>query len=103
MKLRTLIGSTALTAMLASCSAIPSISSADQGPGLWLVPVNHTDRYASNILVDDAWAGNVGRQGGGGGAVCCVAGRSDWSKPVLVKWEWGYEVDPVTKKNHYPR
>lgn len=97
MKIRKLVGSTALTAMLASCSAIPSISSADQGPGLWLVPVNHTDRYAPSVFVDDAWAGNVGAQGGGGGAVCCIAGRSDWSKPVLVKWRWGAEEDPVTK------
>lgn len=98
MNLRKILGNTALVALLASCSSLPNISAADPGPGLWLVPVNHTDRYASSIFVEDAWAGNVGRQGGGGGALCCIAGRSDWSKPVLVKWEWGYEVDPVSKK-----
>lgn len=102
MKLRKILGSTGLALALASCSSIPSISAADKGPGLWLVPVNHTDRYASNIFVEDAWAGNVGRQGGGGGAACCIAGRKDWSKPVEVKWEWGYEVDPLTKKITIP-
>ncbi len=102
MKLRKILVGIALAALLASCSNLPITSSADPGPGLWLVPVNHTDRYASSIFVDDAWAGNVGRQGGGGGAVCCIAGRKDWSKPVLVKWEWGYEVDPDTKKTTIP-
>lgn len=97
MELRKIIGNTALAALLASCSSVPNISAADPGPGLWLVPVNHTDRYAPNIFVDAAWAGNVGPQGGGGGAVCCIAGRSDWSKPVLVKWRWGAEEDPATK------
>ena len=97
MKIRKFIGNTALAALLASCSSLPNISSADQGPGLWLVPVNHTDRYAPNVFVDEAWAGNVGPQGGGGGAVCCIAGRSNWSKPVLIKWRWGAEEDPVTK------
>lgn len=97
MKLRKILGNASFAMLLASCSISPSAGSADAGPGLWLVPVNHTDRYAPNIVVDDAWAGNVGRQGGGGGAVCCVAGRKDWSKPVLVTWRWGAEEDPVTK------
>lgn len=102
MKFRKIFGNGCLAALLASCSGVPSTSSADVGPGLWLVPVNHTDRYASNIFVEDAWAGNVGRQAGGGGAVCCIVGRTDWSKPVEVKWEWGYEVDPTTKKITVP-
>ncbi len=102
MKFNNILGNVMLAVLLASCSSLPSTSSADQGPGLWLVPVNHTDRYASNIFVDGAWAGNVGRQGGGGGAACCIAGRADWSKPVEVKWEWGYEVDPITKKVTIP-
>ena len=97
MKLRKILGNACLAALLASCSSMPTVSSADVGPGLWLVPVNHTDRYAPSIFVEDAWAGNVGPQGGGGGAVCCVAGRADWSKPVLVKWRWGAEEDPATK------
>jgi len=97
MKFRKILGSTGLALALASCSSIPSISAADEGPGLWLVPVNHTDRYAPNIFVEDAWAGNVGPKGGGGGAACCIAGRKDWSKPALVKWRWGAEEDPVTK------
>lgn len=86
-----------MTAMLTSCAGVTGRDSADQGPGLWLVPVNHTDRYAPQIFVDDTWAGNVGRHGGGGGAVCCIAGREDWSRPVLVQWRWGREEDPVTK------
>lgn len=87
----------AFATMLASCTSLPGIGAAETGPGLWLVPVNHTDRYAPHILVEDAWAGNVGPQGGGGGAACCIAGRKDWSKPVLVTWRWGAEEDPVTK------
>ncbi len=97
MKLRKILGGIALAALLASCSNLPTTSGADPGPGLWLVPVNHTDRYSPSIFVDDAWAGNVGAQGGGGGAVCCIAGRKDWSRPVKVTWRWGAEEDPVTK------
>ncbi len=97
MKLRKLVGQIIGAAMLASCTTLPGITSADEGPGLWLVPVNHTDRYAPNIVVDDAWAGNVSPQGGGGGAACCLGGRKDWSTPVKVTWRWGAEEDPVTK------
>lgn len=96
------LGMFAAAILLASCAAIPDSASGGNGPGLWLVPINHTDRYAPNIVLEDAWAGNVGPHGGGGGAVCCLAGRKDWSKPVLVKWEWGYEEDPVTKKITLP-
>lgn len=97
MNFRKTLGNASFAVLLTSCSISPSAGSADSGPGLWLVPVNHTDRYAPSIFVEDAWAGNVGPQGGGGGAVCCVAGRKDWSKPVLVTWRWGAEEDPVTK------
>ncbi|MFT3857677.1 MAG: DUF3304 domain-containing protein [Aquabacterium sp.] len=97
MNIRKILANTGLLVLLASCSSIATVSSADTGPGLWLVPVNHTDRYAPHIFVEDAWAGNVGPQGGGGGAVCCIAGRKDWSKPALVKWRWGAEEDRVTK------
>lgn len=63
-----------------------------------LVPVNHTNRYAPTIFVEDAWAGNVSAHGGGGKATCCLAGRKDWSKPARVQWRWGTEEDRVTKQ-----
>ena len=97
MNFRKILGAACLAVSLTSCSSMSGTSSATVGPGLWLVPVNHTDRYAPSVFVDDAWAGNVGPQGGGGGAVCCIAGRADWSKPVLVQWRWEAEEDPVTK------
>ncbi|MDR1995532.1 DUF3304 domain-containing protein, partial [Azonexus sp.] len=100
-KLMETLGCVVVAAILSSCAAAPgSMAGGDQG--LWLVPINHTDRYAPYVAVDDVWAGNVGRQGGGGGAACCLDRRKDWSKPVWVKWEWGYEEDPVTKKITLP-
>lgn len=92
------LGILAAAILLASCAAIPDSATGGNEPGLWLVPINHTDRYAPNIVVEDAWAGNVGPQGGGGKRACCIAGRKDWSKPVLVKWRWGAEEDPVSKQ-----
>jgi Protein of unknown function (DUF3304) len=69
------------------------------GPGsaMAMVPVNHTDRYAVNIFIDKYWAGDGGRQSGGGKAACCYPGLKDWSKPITVKWTWGTEEDPKTK------
>ena len=87
-----------LALSLSSCSTISGMTSGGGEPGLMLVPVNHTDRYAPSIVVEDTWAGNVRAHGGGGSAACCIAGRKDWSKPALVRWEWGYQRDPVTKE-----
>ncbi|MCH2242038.1 MAG: DUF3304 domain-containing protein [Aquabacterium sp.] len=97
MTLYRLLSQISLAAWLAACSGLSGGHATGTQAGLWLVPVNHTGRHAPQIFVDDTWAGNVGRHGGGGGAVCCIAGRADWSKPVLVQWRWGREEDPVTK------
>lgn len=97
-----ILGCVAVAVVLSSCAAAPNSMAGSEEQGLWLVPINHTGRYAPNVVVDDAWAGNVGPHGGGGGAACCIGGRKDWSKPVLVKWEWGYEEDPMTKKITLP-
>lgn len=86
----------ALAALSLTSCATPFDSGNE--PGQMLVPVNHTHRYAPNIFVEDAWAGNVDAHGGGGGATCCIAGRKDWSKPALVQWRWGAEDDPATGK-----
>jgi len=59
-----------------------------------MVPINHTNRYAVEIFVDKYWAGDVTRHSGGGAANCCYPGLKDWSKPVTVKWIWGWEEDP---------
>lgn len=97
-----ILGCVAAVAVLSSCAAAPDLMTGSDEQGLWLVPINHTDRYAPNIVVEDAWAGNVGSHGGGGGATCCLAGRKDWSKPVLVKWRWGAEEDSVSKQITIP-
>ncbi|WP_283151241.1 hypothetical protein [Silvimonas soli] len=76
---------------------------APDGPSLMMVPINHYERYAVDILVGKNWAGDAnephedGRPSGGGGAACCYAGYKDWTKPVRVRWKWGSEVDPQTK------
>jgi hypothetical protein len=92
---------------MVACSTVPNLDSADlwvgpgdAGPGLWLVPINHTERYAPSIGVEDVWAGNVvprSKSRGGGKSTCCLSGRRDWSKPVEVRWRWGAERDPVTR------
>src|SRR5690606_10644720 len=102
MKLTTILCAASAALILSSCSALGAGTTSDNELGMWLVPVNHTHRYAPNIVVDKAWAGNVRAFGGGGGAACCLAGRADWSKPVLVEWTWGYEEDPVTRKITVP-
>ncbi|WP_081060856.1 DUF3304 domain-containing protein [Burkholderia gladioli] len=97
--------SPALTAVfsifaLAACTKLDVASEGpfvDGGPALAMVPVNHTDRYTVGIYVDKYWAGGAHRHGGGTGAACCFPSVKDWSKPVVVTWEWGYEEDPATK------
>jgi hypothetical protein len=68
-----------------------------EGGPLGMVPINHTDRYAVAIFVDKYWAGDVSKRSGGGAANCCYPGLKDWSKPVSVRWIWGWEEDPRTK------
>jgi hypothetical protein len=102
MKLQKILGCVTAAVLLSSCAPASNVMASSDEQGLWLVPVNHTDRYAPNIVVEDAWAGNVGPHGGGGGAACCIAGRKDWSKPVLVKWRWGAEEDPISKQITIP-
>jgi hypothetical protein len=62
-----------------------------------MVPINHTDRYAVNIVVDKYWAGNVRAQAGGGRITCCYSGQKSWNQPVTVRWTWGWEEDSKTK------
>ena len=56
---------------------------APDGPSLWMVPVNHYERYADSVFVDKYWAGNItrrnenGRASGGGKAACCYVGYED--------------------------
>ncbi|MGN4151937.1 DUF3304 domain-containing protein [Burkholderia gladioli] len=80
----------------APSNAVPDDPSAAGGPTLAMVPVNHTDRYTVGIYVDKYWAGGARRHGGGTGATCCFPSVKNWSKPVVVTWEWGYEEDPAT-------
>jgi len=62
---------------------------AEEGSGLAMVPVNHTDRYAMNVFVGKSWAGDIDEHSGGGAAACCYFGPSDWRQPVTVRWTWG--------------
>ena len=64
---------------------------------LWMVPINQTDRWAINLVVDRYWMGDGTPHGGGGAAACCYPSPRDWSKPVTVHWEWDTVVDPKTK------
>jgi hypothetical protein len=84
---------------LSACAGTVLPDDPFDGPGsaMAMVPVNHTDRYAVNIFIDKYWAGDAGRQTGGGKAACCYPGLDDWSQPVKVAWIWGWEEDPKTK------
>jgi hypothetical protein len=72
-------------------------------PGLTMVPINHTDRYALNVVADKYWAGDARPHNDGSAAACCYPGLKDWNKPVTVRWTWGTEVDPKTKAVLKPR
>ena len=57
---------TALTACalltVSACTApalLPDDPFDSSEPGLTLVPINHTDRYALNVFADKYWAGNA--------------------------------------------
>ncbi|WLE62857.1 DUF3304 domain-containing protein [Burkholderia plantarii] len=64
---------------------------------LWMVQVNHTDRGAINLAVDQYGMGDVYPHSGGGAAACCYPSPKDWSKPVTVHWEWDTMFDPKAK------
>jgi hypothetical protein len=87
---------------LSACGTLPDDPFESKGGALGMVPINHTDRYAVDIVVDKYWAGNVSARAGGGGASCCYPGLKDWSRPVTVRWIWGWEEDPVTKVQTIP-
>ncbi|WP_133645438.1 DUF3304 domain-containing protein [Paraburkholderia flava] len=85
--------------VLSACegrSLLPDDSLASDHP-LWMVPVNHIDRWAVNMAVDRYGMGGAPPNGGGGAAACCYPGPRDWSKPVTVHWEWDTVVDLRTK------
>jgi hypothetical protein len=98
MKLSHSVGCMLIAFLFSSCTAVPVSTGGSNEPGQMLMPVNHINRYAPNIFVEDAWAGNVRAHGGGGKATCCIAGRKDWSKPALVRWRWGDEEEPLSKQ-----
>ncbi|CAM2175776.1 DUF3304 domain-containing protein [Paraburkholderia sacchari] len=83
---------------LSACGhALPDDPFASEGQAMAMVPINHTDRYATSIFVDKYWAGDVDEHSGGGAAACCYPGLKDWRQPVTVRWTWGQESDPQTK------
>ena len=101
---------TALTACalltVSACTApalLPDDPFDSSEPGLTLVPINQTDRYALNVFADKYWAGDPRPHNDGAGAACCYPGLKDWRKPVTVRWTWGTESDPETKTVLKPR
>jgi hypothetical protein len=92
--------------MASACAGIPSLPVDpfdNSEPGLTLVPINHTDRYALNVAADQFWAGDARPHNDGAGAACCYPGLKNWNKPVTVRWTWGRESDPQTKVVLKPR
>lgn len=86
-------------------TALPDDPFDSNEPGLTMVPINHTDRYALDVVADRYWAGDARPHNDGSAAACCYPGLKDWSKPVTVRWTWATEVDPKTKavlKPHEP-
>lgn len=86
----------AVIALSACANTLSDDPFASEGHAMAMVPINHTDRYATSIYVDKFWAGNVDDHAGGG-AACCYPGLEDWYQPVTVRWTWGQESDPQSR------
>jgi hypothetical protein len=70
-----------------------------------MVPINHTDRGAIDVFVDEHWAGDVDKHQGGGAAACCYPGLNDWRQPVTIRWTWGdgsKETERQAVVTHFP-
>ncbi len=64
-----------------------------------MVPINHTDRYAVDIFIDKYWAGDVSSHGGvAARPPAAIRALKIGGQPVTVKWVWGWEEDPKTKR-----
>lgn len=73
-----------------------------------MIGVQHIgDKFnISEFYVDGQWAGNVGREGGGGGNVCCVMLPIKWRPGLIaeVRWsvgDWSNEKKVETKQGNY--
>ena len=60
----------------------------------------------SEFYVNGQWAGNVGREGGGGGNVCCVMLPMKWRPGLIaeIRWsiaDWSNEKEFETKAGIY--
>jgi len=60
----------------------------------------------SEFYVDGQWAGSAGREGGGGGNVCCVMLPMKWHPGLIVeiRWsiaDWSNEKKVETKAGNY--
>jgi uncharacterized protein DUF3304 len=87
----------------AGSARLPDDPFSSRATAMAMVPINHTDRYATSIFIDKHWAGDVDEHAGGGAAACCYPGLADWSRPATVTWTWGQESDPETRVVLKPR
>ena len=76
--------------------------------GVDVVPTHHlgNDYSVEDVYVNGQWGGDAGREGGGGGYVCCVLLPSKWRPGLVarVKWrvrDWRQENKEETKSGIY--
>ncbi|USX14228.1 DUF3304 domain-containing protein [Oxalobacteraceae bacterium OTU3CAMAD1] len=104
---------TSVTSMLISLCAAAHETSASKSGGkdllaVGMIGVQHIgDNFnISEFYVDGQWAGNVGREGGGGGNVCCVVLPVKWRPGLIaeIRWsiaDWSNEKEIETRKGNY--
>lgn len=102
-----------LTALLILLSIVAHgkpgpISDDEDLVGVGITGVQHIgDNFnISQFYVDGNWAGNAGREGGGGGTVCCVMLPLKWNPKLAaeIRWsvaDWSNEKELETKAGNY--
>jgi hypothetical protein len=93
--------------MLSACASVPAFNDEDGVP-VTITGVHHLGNQftVDDFAVDGRWAGNVGRQGGGGSYVCCVLLPRKWREglKVEVRWkvsDWTYARQAEIDKSVY--
>jgi hypothetical protein len=88
-----------LAFIFTGCASFQAGAGEDNLTPVGLTGIQHIGRNfnISDFYVDGANGGNVGREGGGGGTICCVALPNQWRPDLTAEVRWA--VGDWSKEN----
>ena len=83
---------------LAGCASAKA-----QGRSVSAIPINYTDRYIADVMIDGTWAGSANAYGGEGNRIEGFIAPTDPNKRVVLKVTWVVGSQYEVATNQYSR